>query len=1500
MAEIGSLAVSLTMDASKFNGTVSQVDRNLRAMGGELQAIKAKGADFGKSVEGLGQKQEVLNRSLDAASIKLQEQRKRYDELVASGKASDAQLERQAIAVNKAQTEYNRLESELKDVTEQLKIQSSQWTKAGQSLQDIGGKLKSIGDGMTDAGKKLTVGLTTPLAAAGLGAFKLAADFESAFAGVRKTVDTSEAGFKKLEQGIRDMSKQLPASASDIAAVAESAGQLGIAEDKILSFSRTIIDLGESTNLTREQAATEFARFANIVGMSQDDFDRLGSSVVGLGNSMATTEAEIVSMAMRLAAQGKQVGMTEAQIVALAGTMSSLGVQAEMGGTAMTTILKKIQKAVADGGAGLADFAEISQMSTKEFQKLYNTSAISALDAFARGLATISSRGENVSEVLRDVGIKGVYESDVMLRLSGASHLLAEAIDTSTVAWQENTALSKEAAQRYETTASQMSMLKNQIVDVGINIGNILIPMVKDAIDVVGPWVEKFGNLSTETQKTILVLGGLAAAVGPVLIVGGTLISSIGTITGAIGGVTLAVGQAGGMMAFLGVKLSFLTPVLGALTGPIGLTALGITAVGTAAIYTAKELSESSIQLQDWSKGVSKATAEAVGGFVKISDDVGQSLSQLHLTSTAITSEMAADITSKFDAMHSQIVDGANAKHEEQMESLRNFFANSSALTSDEEAKILEKQQQLHEQELEILAAKNKVAADIIKKATDEKRELTDHEREVLNNIKNQMKEEAVRVLSQSEVEQKVILEKMKANASELSAFQAAEVVKNAVKQKEEVVAEAEKTYDESIAHITRMRDEAGLITAEQAERMIAEAQETRDTTIKYAEEMHSNIVSEAKAQAGEHVDQVNWETGEIKSKWQVMKQDVSNKMKQLGSDIKRDWSQAYSDAKKSVTDIYNMATGKFEDMKLSVTNKMAEIKGKIESKWNDAHNFLASINLIDIGKDIIGGLTKGISDKFDSVVATLSKLTDKIPQWVKDALQIKSPSRVMMAIGSDIVAGIDVGIENRQEKLKTTMKTLTNNLLDITNHYRDEEKKIARTANTEIAQIEKRAKEDVEKIYRAASTRKKGIKQDEIIKIRRIHENASAKIAEIERNSTKESVELLSKAQKDKLAEIKLYIDDKKSLDDLTLIEEAYIWEKSIKQFDEFSKERVEAQKNYQNAIQAVNKEITAINEDYSKQVIKINEDLAKQEETLTKAYQDAVDKRAQSLVSFKGLFDAFKAEIDVTGEELLTNLGSQVEGFKQWQTEVEKLSEKAIDKGLLEELRQMGPNALPQLIALNQLTDTQLKQYSDLYKEKSKLARTQAETELKGMKTDTDKQIKELRSAANIQLDGLQKEWNQKIKALTSTTSTELSSLKQIGRDAGQGLLDGLGSMEGALQRKARSIAESISKTIQSSLQIKSPSRVMRGFGVNIGQGLVLGMDDMVSKVSGAAQRLASSVEGNVANGSYSSSVNKSRSYTHGDTIIYVQGNNLSPSEISRKQRQSQRQLAMEWGMA
>lgn len=368
----------------------------------------------------------------------------------------------------------------------------------------------------------------------GLGvAAKQAIDFESSFAGVRKTVDASEKEFAILEQGIRDMAKELPASVHEINGVAEAAGQLGIKKENILDFTRTMIDLGEATNMTSDEAATSFARFANIVGMSQQDFDKLGSVVVELGNNFATTESEIVEMGMRLAGVGNQVGMTESDIMALATSMSSVGIEAEAGGTAMSTALKKMQNAVSNGGKELDNFAKAAGMSSQEFADAFKKDPIQALDSFIKGLDESGREGENLNEILESVGITGIRESDTLLRLAGASDILSDAVDMASNAWDENTALSDEASQRYETLASKLSILKNTLIDAGISLGSALMPAIESITEIIQKLVEWFNNLDDSTKENIAKFTALA---GAIMLVVGPLMMVIGFIPNIVSG----------------------------------------------------------------------------------------------------------------------------------------------------------------------------------------------------------------------------------------------------------------------------------------------------------------------------------------------------------------------------------------------------------------------------------------------------------------------------------------------------------------------------------------------------------------------------------------------------------------------------------------------------------------------------------------------------------------------------------------------------------------------------------------------------------------------------------------------------------------------------------------------------------------------------------------------------------------------------------------------------
>jgi TP901 family phage tail tape measure protein len=608
MAEtIRGINVVIGADTTGLSKALSDVNKRSKDIQSELKQVDKLLKLDPSNTELVAQKQKLLADAIENAREKLDRLRAVQEQVAdqfAKGEISEGQYRAFVRETEKTRQELEKLEQQLKDMEPAVE-------SLGEKMQAAGEKMKKAGERMSDVGKKLSIGVTAPIVGLGTVATKAAVDFESAFAGVRKTVDATEEQFAQLEQGIRDMSKRMPASATDIAAVAEAAGQLGIETDNILKFTETMIGLGEATNLTAEEGATQFARFANIVGMSQGDFDRLGSTVVALGNNFATTEAEIVEMGMRLAGQGAQIGMTEAQIMALAAAMSSVGIEAEAGGTAMSTTLKKMQTAVSLAGEDLDKFAAVARMSAEDFAAAFSADPAAALQAFIDGLAASSAAGENLTVILSDLGITGIRESDTLLRLAGANDTLRDALSTATGAWEENIALQKEVEQRYDTTESQLSMFKNQLQDAAITLGQALIPALMDMLDALQPVIDMladgarwFANLDEGTQKVIVGIAAFVAAVGPLLMVLGPIVSGIGSLVSGIGAlipvVTGATAAGGGFAA-----------VMTAITGPVGIAIAAIAGLAAAAYLIIK----------NW---------EPIKGFfTKLWDDISSYLSQV-------------------------------------------------------------------------------------------------------------------------------------------------------------------------------------------------------------------------------------------------------------------------------------------------------------------------------------------------------------------------------------------------------------------------------------------------------------------------------------------------------------------------------------------------------------------------------------------------------------------------------------------------------------------------------------------------------------------------------------------------------------------------------------------------------------------------------------------------------------------------------------------------------
>ncbi|MFF8817816.1 phage tail tape measure protein [Leucobacter sp. NPDC015123] len=340
---------------------------------------------------------------------------------------------------------------------------------------------------------------------------KAAIDWDSAWAGVTKTVDGSPEQLAEVEAGLRGLSKVLPAAHGEIAAVAEAAGQLGIATPNVVEFTKTMIDLGETTNLSAEEAATQLARFVNVMGTSQSQVSNLGAALVELGNNYATTEAEILSMAQRLSGAGVQIGMSEGQVLGLSTALSSVGIEAEAGGSAMSKVMIDIASSVDKGGERLGQFADVSGMSAQAFAAQWRNDPGEALASFVKGLANAEAQGKSTFGILEELGISEVRMRDALLRSASAADQFSAAMATGNEAFLENTALVDEANKRYETTAAKLGMMRNRVVDAAISLGEHFLPAIEFVADGVGAFADLLSGLDGP-MGAVVAWGGLLAS----------------------------------------------------------------------------------------------------------------------------------------------------------------------------------------------------------------------------------------------------------------------------------------------------------------------------------------------------------------------------------------------------------------------------------------------------------------------------------------------------------------------------------------------------------------------------------------------------------------------------------------------------------------------------------------------------------------------------------------------------------------------------------------------------------------------------------------------------------------------------------------------------------------------------------------------------------------------------------------------------------------------------
>lgn len=555
-----------------YSKTFKAAQDELAAMQKEIQSLSKTQSDITAyqkqqtAVENTRKRLELLQQQYDNIQKEIQQTGEFSADLQNKLLAKQQQIEKTTSSLNRQTEKLDEMGDALKEAGVDMDDLGQSSARLTNRIDALKKEQEEVAEGAQTFGNKASQAFSTvheAIVAAGIATAlkevyeyfadcaQASMDFESAMTGVAKTTDLTDDELSAMSDAIKEMSTEIPATTEELAAIAESAGQLGIHKESLLDFTEIMAMLGTSTNMTADEAATSLSRLANITGMSQEDFDRLGATIVDLGNNLATTEKEIVDMSMRIAGAGAQVGMTEAEIMSFSGALSSVGIEAEAGGSAFSTLISNMSLAVQQGGDGLEQFADVAGMSASEFAAAFEEDAAGAIIQFIQGLGNMESEGRSAIAVLDDMGLSDIRMRDALLRAAGASDVFTNALQIGSNAWDENTALVNEATKRYATTQSQLTMMQNAYKNLKVAIGDAYTPALQKAYSVgtqvlnaVSQFIKQNPALVNAITAFVGVLGLVVAALAAYTVGAKVAAAASAMLTAAIPGVNIIMGVA--------------------------------------------------------------------------------------------------------------------------------------------------------------------------------------------------------------------------------------------------------------------------------------------------------------------------------------------------------------------------------------------------------------------------------------------------------------------------------------------------------------------------------------------------------------------------------------------------------------------------------------------------------------------------------------------------------------------------------------------------------------------------------------------------------------------------------------------------------------------------------------------------------------------------------------------------------------------------------------------
>lgn len=622
------------MDSANLNRSLTEIKRNFRTLNSDLKLTGNNFKYTEKSTDSYKQRIKELDGTIAGYKKNVDDLAKQYDKVSQEQGENSAEAQKLRQEYNKQANELNYLERELQKTSaefeefkkaqvEAQRMAESGWGKTSKVFESMGPKLTKMGDGLKSIGKGLMIGVTAPVLGIAAASGKAFAEVDKGLDTVTQATGATGGELKKLQNSFKDVYGNFPADAETVGGVlGEVNTRLGFTDKELESATESFLKFSHITGSDGVQAVQLITRAMGDAGIEADEYQSVLDMVAKAAQASGISVDTLADSITKYGAPMRAMGFEMKESIALFSQWEKSGVNTEIA-------FSGLKKAISNWGKAGKDPREEFKKTLAEIERTPDIASATSLAIEAFG----AKAGPDLADAIK--GGRFSYQE------------FLKTIEDSQGTVNQTFKDSESGSERFKVA---MNKLKLVGADVWASIESAFAPVMEELIKKLSIAVDWFSSLSDGSKRSIVIFGGIAAAIGPVVFGLGAFISTVGNAVTVLAPLLASIAKADGLISFLSTKVPILGTVFTALTGPIGIV-LGVLAGLAVAFTIAYKKSET---FRNFVNGAINSVKQTFSNFIQFIQPFIDSVKNIFKQAVSAIVDFAKDIWSQINGFFNE------------------------------------------------------------------------------------------------------------------------------------------------------------------------------------------------------------------------------------------------------------------------------------------------------------------------------------------------------------------------------------------------------------------------------------------------------------------------------------------------------------------------------------------------------------------------------------------------------------------------------------------------------------------------------------------------------------------------------------------------------------------------------------------------------------------------------------------------------------------------------